>query len=263
MIEDKKKSGQEINNIDEFHSWALGMQKRVQEFGYDFDQVGELKEVIKECLKTKTFDEKLLQEKYDFVQNANNKRLDRQIDLLIPSSKVFFEKIDSLERRLKFQYPINPAECFIEECEKALNNLIEVPDTDQSFIFLTDQLQLSKEALAGKGYFPVWRHLYNFNLHYKENEGRMYAVSLDSKNKEFIEQRRVDAGYSKTQGHETTIQNLIIKYIDEGRAYPMKTLITDIEELELKDHKGELVTFGKTALEKYIKQYKKTGNITE
>ena len=78
-----------------------------------------------------------------------------------------------------------------------------------------------------------------------------------------IEQRKVDASYSKVQSHEKAIESLIVKRIEKGRAYPMKTLMTDIEELELKNHKDELVTFGKTTLEKYIKLHKEDGKITE
>lgn len=228
MSQDKSKANREINNIDEFHSWALDMQKRVRDFGSQFNEPHIVKELIEECLRQETFDEALLKPKFEYIQKANNERVDRSIHQLIPNSKVFFDGIENLKRNLKFQYPVNPAECFIEECEKALNSLGDLPSTDHSLIGLNEELQLAKEALNGNGYFPVWRHLYNFSHHYEKNKGRMYAVILDSKNKAKLEQSKING--KKASNHWTPHIKIITKYVDlfiRGNVL-QKVVISDI-----------------------------------
>jgi len=353
MSKNKPKADREINSIGEFHAWALDMHKRVLEFESDFDQPNELKRVINECLEHKKFDEVLLQEKIDYIEAANSKRMITNSHFFKKETNDHFLKIKNFKKKVTDKLGDNATKELIEECQKNLSSLSIVPDTNHEKAGLIRLLATVKEVYKSSDPSSVWVHLYNFDTYYKANSKRLKlkyklkhaeverfkasiekkrrnntaegflnicqksydllkvipnldegkkelellmnsaklalnendfdslwvylydyhtqhereisrfkAIELDSKGKEVIEQRKIDASYSKKQGHEETIQNFIIKYIDKGRDYPMKTLKKDIDELELKDHKGGHVTFSKTTLEKYIKQYKETGKIT-
>jgi hypothetical protein len=215
MSQDKSRTNREINNIDEFHSWALDMQKRVQEFGSQFKEPHIVNELIEECLRQETFDEVLLKPKFEYIQTANNERVSGRMKHALGKISSFFTDVDHFERSIKYQYPVDPEKECIKLCEKELKSLNEVPDTDLGLKDLTKELLLAKDALIGKGYFPIWRHMYNFSCILNQNNS--YFLDIITRERTKKNGRKGGKKPSVWKAHEDVITDVIItKIIGEG-----------------------------------------------